>query len=246
MEAFDRDIRNLKTFIESKTHLGQIVTVSTSTGVKDRSVSFKNEGNYSIVLKGDTHVELGPPRTFSMAPVLVTERPDLITDGQITTIGPDLKDMDGSIPFAQILLIQSTHLKDEDYRHLNSYQYELNLKGYMIKALPSSLSIWSRVSNENIKNGFTFEILGKELLDHYRSKFNVESAEVIFITSSESDILELKSLNEKVVKIISAMNRMIDEASCDCSSCEFVDVCSEVEELSELREKLMEESTQEV
>jgi hypothetical protein len=43
------------------------------------------------------------------------------------------------------------------------------LEGYMIKAIPSSLTIWSRVSKESAGEGFCFEILGRAIADGYKS-----------------------------------------------------------------------------
>ena len=237
MEAFDDDIRELKKNIEAKSSTGRKVRLIGNES--PISSDFLSEGTPTIVFKEDTWLELGDPKTTSLAPVLVTEREDLVNDGTITLIGPDISEVSGSIPFAQILILYSTEMKDEDYRKINSFQYELELKGYMIKAVPSSLSIWSRVSNDSVKAGLSFEVLGRALIDSYRSKFNLQSAEVIFVTSSEEDIKELEEISSKVKRILKAMGKMIEEMSFDCSSCEYIDVCDDVRELRDLRERLM-------
>jgi len=237
VEAFDDDIRELKKNIEAKSSTGRKVRLIGNES--PISSDFLSEGTPTIVFKEDTWLELGDPKTTSLAPVLVTEREDLVNDGTITLIGPDISEVSGSIPFAQILILYSTEMKDEDYRKINSFQYELELKGYMIKAVPSSLSIWSRVSNDSVKAGLSFEVLGRALIDSYRSKFNLQSAEVIFVTSSEEDIKELEEISSKVKRILKAMGKMIEEMSFDCSSCEYIDVCDDVRELRDLRERLM-------
>ncbi len=238
METFNSNIRDLRQYIEDKKTAGLSVRQLDCPADSHKWAGFKNKKSNSIVLKEDTWVELGNPATFSMAPVLVTERLDLVNDGAITLIGPDIAELRESVPFAQILLIASTQLKDEDYRQLNTVQYELALNGYMIKALPSSLTIRSRVSKKSVKAGFSFSTLGSDIIKNYKSRFQVESAEILFITSSEEDIRELKDLHTKVVNIIKAMNKMMEEMSFDCSSCEYVDVCDDVRELGALREKL--------
>ena len=245
MKAFDDDIRQLRKYIEAKSSSDRKVRLIGSGNGNKSLVSsyFLSEGTSTIVFKEDTWLELGDPKTTSLAPVLVTERKDLVTDGAITLIGPDISEVSGSIPFAQILIIYSTEIKDEDYRKINSFQYELELKGYMIKAVPSSLSIWSRVSNDSVKAGLSFEILGRALIDSYRSKFNLQSAEVIFVTSSEEDVKELEEISSKVKRILKAMSKMIEEMSFDCSSCEYIDVCDDVRELRDLRERLMKSKT---
>jgi len=239
LEAFNQDIKGLRKYIDDKIKAGKRVRpLSAKEGEKNLE-AFSSRGANAIVFKEDVSVELGNPNTFSMAPVLVTERSDLVSDKAITLIGPDIPEAKGGVPFAQILLLSSSELKDEDYRKLNSFQYELELKGYMIKAMPSALTIWSRVGKESVKAGFSFEILGSAIINSYKSKFKIQSAEIIFITTSEDDVKQLEGLRNKVVNILGAMNKMIEETSYDCSSCEYVDVCNDVRELGKLREELM-------
>lgn len=239
MQIFDDDIAWLRRYIESKRTQGRDVRLLDSSKGDQRYPHFLNKGSATIVLHEDTWLELGNPNTKSTAPVLVTENLDLVNDGAITLVGPDIPEARGSLPFAQILLIASDELQDEDYRKINSFQYELELTGYMIKAVPSSLTIWSRVSNDTAAEGFSFEVLGRAILHRYKSTFNIPSMQIIFVTSSEEDVEELEDLRHKVTRIISAMNKMIEEMSFDCSSCEYLDVCGDVRQLGALRERLM-------
>jgi CO dehydrogenase/acetyl-CoA synthase beta subunit len=239
LEIFNDDIRWLRRYIESRRVQGRDVSLLDSGRGDERYPDFLNKEGATIVLSEDTWLELGNPKTSSTAPVLVTDRLDLVNDGAITLIGPDIPETRGSHPFAQILLIASNQLQDEDYRKINSFQYGLELRGYMIKAIPSSLTIWSRVSKETAGQGFSFEILGKAIIERYKSTFEIPSIEVIFVTSSKEDVEELTDLRHKVTRIISAMNKMIEETSFDCSSCEYLDVCGDVRRLGALREKLM-------
>jgi CO dehydrogenase/acetyl-CoA synthase beta subunit len=241
LEIFDDDIRWLREYLESRRSQGRDVR-SLDSGERDRRIpDFFNNEKTTIVLSEDTWLELGNPKTNSTAPVLVTESLDLVHDGAITLVGPDIPETRGSLPFAQILLIASDQLQEEDYRKINSFQYELELRGYMIKAIPSSLNIWSRVSEESVGEGFSFEVLGRAIVDRYKSTFDIPSMEVVFVTSSEEDVEELEELRHKVTRILSAMNKMIEELSFDCSSCEYLDVCGDVRQLGALREKVMRE-----
>ena len=241
MDIFDDDIRWLREYLESRRSQGRDVR-SLDSGERDRRIpDFFNNEKTTIVLSEDTWLELGNPKTNSTAPVLVTESLDLVHDGAITLVGPDIPEIRGSLPFAQILLIASDQLQEEDYRKINSFQYELELRGYMIKAIPSSLNIWIRVSEASVGEGFSFEVLGRAIVDRYKSTFNIPSMEVVFVTSSEEDVEELEELRHKVTRILSAMNKMIEELSFDCSSCEYLDVCGDVRQLGALREKVMRE-----
>ena len=241
MEIFDDDIAWLRGYIESKSTQGRDVRLLDSGKGSQRVPDFLSKEKATIVLNEDTWLELGNPNTNSTAPVLVTERLDLVNDGAITLIGPDIPDARGSLPFAQILLIGSNQLQDEDYRKINSFQYELELEGYMIKAVPSSLTLWSRVSKDSAGRGFSFEILGQAIIDSYKRRFNIPLLELVFVTSSEEDVEDLEDLRHKVTRILSAMNKMTQETSIDCSSCEYLDVCGDIRQLGALREKLMKE-----
>jgi CO dehydrogenase/acetyl-CoA synthase beta subunit len=239
LEIFDDDIRWIRSYVESRRTQGRDVRSLESEERGQRYPDFLNPDGPTIVLSEETWLELGNPTTSSTAPVLVTERLDLVNDGALTLIGPDIPEARGSLPFAQILLIASNGLQDEDYRKVNSFQYELELAGYMIKAVPSSLTIWSRVSKESAADGFSFQLLGKAITDKYKSKFDIASIEIIFVTLSREDVEELEGLRHKITRIISAMNKMIEETSFDCSSCEYLDVCGDVRQLGALRDKLM-------
>ena len=239
MEIFNDDITWLRKYVESKRSQGRDVRSLGSGNGDPRIPDFFSKEKTTIVLSEDTWLELGNPKTSSSAPVLVTDSLDLVHDGAITLIGPDVPEAQGSLPFAQILLIASKELQDEDYRKLNSFQYELELAGYMIKAVPSSLTIWSRISKESADEGFSFEILGRAIADRYQSTFNIPSIEIVFVTSSKEDVEELEGVHQKVTRIISAMNKMIEETSFDCSSCEYLEVCADVRQLGALRERLM-------
>ena len=57
--------------------------------------------------------------------------------------------------------------------------------------------------------------------------------------TSKGDVEEFGNLNHKVTRIISAMNKMMEELSFDCSSCEYLDVCGDIRQLGTLREKLI-------
>lgn len=241
MEIFDDDITWLRGYIESKRTEGRDVRMLDSGKGAERVPDFLSDGKSAIVLTEDTWLELGNPNTHSAAPVLVTENLDLVNDGAMTLVGRDISEARGSLPFAQILLVASNELQDEDYRQINSFQYELELEGYMIKAVPSSLRLWSRVSRDCAGRGLSFEILGQAVIDSYKRRFNDPLVEMVFVTSSEEDVEALEDLRHKVTRILGAMNKMTHETSIDCSSCEYLDVCGDIRQLGALREKLMKE-----
>jgi CO dehydrogenase/acetyl-CoA synthase beta subunit len=245
LEIFDQDIADLKRMIETKKDQGRRVRLLTDDDNNLQLSDFQTISAAAIVLSEDMWLELGNPKTASIAPALVTKRLDLVNDGEITLIGHDIPEVEGSLAFAQVLLIASPDLQDEDYRRINSLQYELELDGYMIKAVPSSLTIWSRISRTSARKGFSFQVLGQTLINMYRAQFKISSMEVLFVTSSQEDVEELNELRHKVIRILGAMNKMMEEMSFDCSSCEYLDVCGDVRKLGAMRERLIKQRQKE-
>jgi len=239
MDLFNDDIAALRDYVSAKKAAGREVRLLNSGEGERRHPEFLEKGGATIVLTEDTWLELGHPGTFSLAPALVTDRMDLVNDGAITLIGPDIPETRGRLPFAQILLIASDDIQDESYRKINTFQYELELRGYMIKAVPSSLTIWSRISKGSAGRGFSFEVLGSAIIAAYKAAYPISSMEMIFVTSSTEDVEELKDLHRRVTRIIGAMDKMMEEMSFDCTSCEYLDVCGDVRQLGALRDKLM-------
>jgi CO dehydrogenase/acetyl-CoA synthase beta subunit len=238
LKAFDPEIGRLREYLAQKREAGRKVR-RLDSGRGGERARLSTGGKPVIVLREDAWVELGNPGTASLAVVLLTESLELVNDGAISLVGPDIPQARGRLPFAQVLLAGSTRLKDEDYRKLNSAQYELDLKGYMIKSLPSELSIWSRASQDSVRDGLSLGVVGKALGATLKSRFDLQSLEVIFVTSSEDDVRELGDISRKARRILGAMNKMVEELSFDCATCEYSDVCSEVVELKKMRRELM-------
>ena len=90
MEIFNDDIRWLRGYIESKRTQRRDVRLLDSGKGDRRYPDFLKQEGATIVLKEDTWLELGNPKTSSTAPVLVTDSLDLVDDGAITLIGPDI------------------------------------------------------------------------------------------------------------------------------------------------------------
>jgi CO dehydrogenase/acetyl-CoA synthase beta subunit len=97
---------------------------------------------------------------------------------------------------------------------------------------------WSRVSREAVAGGFSFRHIGGALMDHFLSLPYVQSVETLFITSSRAEVLEAKSIADQVFTLISAMNKMAEEMSFDCDTCDYNAVCGDVAELRSMRKSL--------
>lgn len=198
----------------------------------------------SVVLAQDTAVELGSPSEESVSFLIWHEDPARVRDGLITLIGPDLGDGAGKgLPFGKVVLVCAEGFNEENsydlYRELDGVRYELDLKGYMMRAVSQYRREWSRVSAGAVKDGFSFGVLGGSLIDAIRRKEYVRAVEVVFITASRGDVAALAPIADGAMRIIGALNKMLQELEFDCDTCGNVDVCSDVAELRSMREKLV-------
>jgi CO dehydrogenase/acetyl-CoA synthase beta subunit len=212
-----------------------------------RSYSYNDAQNWprtesQMIFDSDTAVELGHPQTESAAILLWTESPEKINDRQITLFGPDLNE--GGIkrmPFGKIVLISAHGFNEENafqrYQEMEAIKFALNLDGYMLRAIPQENKEWSRVSKRALQSGFSLPVLGNELIRAFHCLEYVDAAEIIFITSSVADVQKFKPIAEKVKKVSQAMNRMFDDLEYDCSSCNFSDVCNEIDGLKTMHQK---------
>jgi CO dehydrogenase/acetyl-CoA synthase beta subunit len=125
-------------------------------------------------------------------------------------------------------------------REIYLKKFDLTLKGYMLKSASHYMAEWNRISKTAANDGFSFCHLGSALIREYKKLEYVESVEVIFVTSSDDDVIELYDLGKRSTRIIQAMSKMVNDMSYDCSDCDYQDLCGEAGELRRLRDELAE------
>lgn len=236
MHIFDNHYHAIAAYLSRKHQKG---TVSTFHH-QDNTSSWPVSENRNLVLGQDTAVELGNPRDASTACLFWLNDPFQIEHGRISVVGPDLPKLKGKrSPFAKIVIVRGEDFAEDNcyqrYRAMEQVRYDIHLKGYMMRGVSQYQREWSRISREALDKGFTFQILGGALIDKMSQLPFVRSVEVIFITSSREDVMEIKSVSEGVTKIVGAMNKMATELSLDCDTCEYAEVCEDVSELRSMR-----------
>lgn len=197
-------------------------------------------GSRNLVLGQDTAVELGNPQEGSCSFMLWGEDDGRVRDGRMTLAGPDIPESEGrSLPFGRVILVAGGDFTAENayerYREMEGKRYEVDLKGYMMRAVSQHQREWSRVSREAFQRGFSFNVLGQALRNTFKTLPYVSAVEVLFVTSSRQDVAELKKIGEQSGRIVAAMNKMVEELSFDCDTCEYQDVCSDVSALRSMR-----------
>ncbi len=238
MKLFDDTISDLRKFINNFDKEKII-----SKPYEDTNKQWPSENKGNIVLKTDTGVELGNPSNESVSFQVWTNEHSLVNDGSISLIGPDLPEsLNKSLPFGKIAILGVNDFNEENcfekHREIDLLRYDLNLKGYMMRAVSQYMREWSRVSKEAIADGFSLFTLAGNLIDIYRQKDFISSVEIMIITSTPDDVRSLKTIGNRANRLISAMNKMMEEMSFDCDTCDYTDICSEVEDLRSIRDSL--------
>jgi CO dehydrogenase/acetyl-CoA synthase beta subunit len=225
------------------------VSPSSITALKD-SLRFKlgDEAETVFLLKEDVFVELGAPKTESVAFIALTRNAQEIQDGQITLIGPDIPESEGKeLNFGQVMLLGGAQLEDLKYKEMERALFHLkNLEGFMIRAVPNKL--WSRISKDVGRRGFSFETLGKALMIMYKEHYPlIETMEILFMTTDSSeDFLELKVIGTEIRKkylqqysaqLKTRLADIVDKQRDDCEypwscdECDYNEVCDEIRDI---------------
>jgi CO dehydrogenase/acetyl-CoA synthase beta subunit len=198
-----------------------------------------------IILRDDTYVELGNPEAGSSSFILFTDKPELVQNGRITVIGPDIKESAGkSLAFGQVLIVGGKDLDDNDHEALKHAGFIGDqIEGYMVRSFTQN--IWSRVSRTAADKGFSLEMLGRALMSLYKTgNIKIESMEVIFVTSGKDDIKKMGEIAVQVQKITRELVKQtwkvrgvdIDCVS-DCSTCNDKPVCDDIREVLSINKK---------
>lgn len=192
-----------------------------------------------LVLKSDAFLELGSPTAGSCAFTLYSDTSPFNHASWIRLIGPDVQECPScTLPFGQVIIARGEVLTDKEYQDIIQSQYTMDqIEGYMVKSSPGH--IWSRVSNDVAKKGFSFEFLGMALIKLLKMQIQkVTSVEVIFVTSGKADVQRLCEIEVEVKKIVRELKRRfwgakgIDISECafggHCGECEYKPVCDKI------------------
>ena len=141
MDIFDETIREIKLWLQQKRDETEFryydVVLPEERTPSSNNSTLRN--NVSIILKEDTHLELGHPSVGSCSATLATQDSSLIENGRISLIGPEIYELEeGMVPFAQIAMACCRDDVKEFSRMMDrqlhrSAQHE----GYMIRSVPN-------------------------------------------------------------------------------------------------------------
>ena len=213
------------------------------TGIGVRLDAYKD-----VILKEETGLELGGMNKKSFLLIYPINESNLLKDGNIILIGPEINAIrESTIDFGILLLVSLNKNSSKELKDLNSFSFISNsIEGFSIRSIPRKF--WSRISKDTLKKGFSFALLGSAIEHLYRLKFDnqIEAIELIFISSSSDDIIEFLSistdlihnLNKKWLKKLDNWKKRID---CDydwgCEICPYQVECYEIKKVLVARNK---------
>ena len=195
-----------------------------------------------VILQEETGLELGGMNKESFLMIYPMKEKNLLQDGNITLIGPEINYIQHkSIDFGLLLLISIKDQPSQELKQLNSFTFISNsIEGFSIRSVPRKF--WSRISTQVLNKGFSFQILANAIFYLYRTRFAdiIETMEMILINSYPNIIenflivsSELTSrLKEKWLKKLDDWKKRID---CDyewgCEICPYQVECYEIKKV---------------
>ncbi|MEM3464597.1 MAG: CO dehydrogenase/CO-methylating acetyl-CoA synthase complex subunit beta [Candidatus Bathyarchaeia archaeon] len=156
------------------------------------------------IRKEDMYVELGGPKVAEKFELARVKKPEEVKDGEVTIIGPDIKDMEEGKTYPLGILIEVAGEKLEPElegvieRRIHAYcNY---IEGFM--HLNQRYDIWLRLSKKSFQKGLnSFNYIGKVLQRLFKSELPIiEKIQVTFIT----DPAKVKELYNEALKIYEA------------------------------------------
>jgi len=199
-------------------------------------LSPRGEGTPSVVVGEDVGAELGQPGAISHAMVLTTTTKDLVEDGRVRCMGPDLDQAaPGARPYAQVVMLAHNGEPPDPFE-LETTQYLPNrLSGVMARTVPGRL--WVRISRQALQAGFRLQTLGSALVAAFRMDFpEVTGAEVLLATADVEQLdqvaAEFKVLSGQHRKLVLVEDGVYECSDLNCESCDQKEVCDALKDIT--------------
>ncbi|MFH1540167.1 MAG: hypothetical protein ABIH66_14525 [bacterium] len=241
-------VRRVREFLDGRKKQTTVVEkpIGAVTLAGEFGFTEKKKGKPEVILSEDTAVELGHPSTASKHILLVTFQSELINNGRISIVGPNLDALDGSKkhPFAQVIMIAAYPGRAPDPFELDNAQFLMHrLPGYMVRSVPGRL--WVRISDAGRAKELTLKTVGSALIAAYMGDFEgVAGAEVVFVTSSDEDVetlsrvaTEAEILSGRHKKLVLGVDGEVECTELNCDTCDEQETCDSLRDVVIKRRK---------
>ena len=205
---------------------------------------WEDVGGNQLVMMKEAAYELGGDNKPAVNYACVTSTDGFADKDEILLYGRDLNQINGSVPFARIVLIKVGNLTGENeedteplfraIQDIDFVKYHVYPKGYMIRSSSDSFREQVRVSKEAVRKGITFEQVGNSYIRQFKKNPDIKAVKVIFVTADDPDYAEMKKDAKKVRDITKTLSKILEGMSTDCHTCSLKEICDEVEGLKEL------------
>jgi len=141
------------------------------------------------IRKNDMYVELGGPEITEKFELVKVRTPDLVNDGKITIIGPDISEMEPQkkYPLGILIEIAGAELEEdtEGVIERRIHEYANYIEGFM--HLNQRYDIWVRISKKAYNKGFTtLTFLGNVLERLLKNELPIiECMQITFFTDEK-------------------------------------------------------------
>jgi CO dehydrogenase/acetyl-CoA synthase beta subunit len=237
MGLFDKSARDLNAFVENAKAGNRLCDLS-------RTQPSPWPAQSSLVLEEDTAIELGNPSIGSSHFIVWSDQKPAPKGDGVFLLGPDIRELEQKRhPFAQVLSLRGRFDDPYDcYRQIKTAVYQTELDGFMVRSMPSRQSLWCRISKSAVAGGFSLAHLGRALLDRLQNLSFIDRVQIFFVTSGKEDVARLKMIGEQVEQIVGALVKLNEvSAHDDCDSCDYQQVCADLDELAQLRDRVLQE-----
>ncbi|MCT4687094.1 hypothetical protein [Vallitalea sp.] len=195
-----------------------------------------------ILLKKDSQFELGGSFKSAVNYQCVTSSNNFINKDEILLYGEDLNKIKEDISFARIVFLDIDNLGDDEssykaIKELEFIKYNMNLKGYMMRASAMDNREQVRVAKSAVADGISFKNIGNSFINEYKQAKFIRAVRIIFITLNIPIYKKLAENAKKINKITLTLNHVLNNMNLDCSSCDLKPICDEVEGMRELHFK---------
>ncbi|MBQ6314097.1 MAG: carbon monoxide dehydrogenase [Mogibacterium sp.] len=207
------------------------------------SKTWEDVGGNQLIMMKESAYELGGDNKPAVNYAAISSG-DYVTEDEIWVYGKDLTEINGSVPFARIVLVKVDSLNGEGeedteplfraIQDIDFVKYHVYPKGYMIRSSSDSFREQVRVSKEAVKKGISFEQVGNSYIKKYKENPNILAVRVIFVTTDDADYAEMKKDAKKIRDITKTLSKILEGMATDCHSCSLKEICDEVEGLKEL------------
>ena len=215
---------------------------------RNSNIGVKLGAYKEVILQEETGLELGGMNKKSFLLIYPIKENNLIKDGNITIIGPEINSLhESSVNFGILLLINVKSGSNEQLKGLSSFTFiSDSIEGFSIRSIPRKF--WSRISRDILKKGFSIHFLANAILYLYRIQFSdiIKAMEILIISSYSDSIEKFLSvskdisykLKENWLKKIDNWKKRID---CDydwgCEICPYQVECYEIKKVLIARNK---------